>query len=592
MTTASPASSSIRAQLEKILASRLFAGSQRLSRFLRFGVEHALRDGGSQLNEYNIGVEVFGKAESFDPRIDSSVRVEAHRLRTKLKEYYQTEGRNDSIEIMIPKRGYVPIFRRRDATEGVWRELRPSSPGPGADRSVALLPFASLSAEPDDECLSDGLTGEVIRTLTRMEGLRVLAWNSVLPFKGRALDLDEVRERLKAAFVLEGSVRKAGGRFQVVAKLTGVKDGSCLWCKEYERDLRDTSAVQDEIAGDIAEAMRVRLSDLAERPLAGRHTQRWQAYLLYLKGRHHCNKRTPGGLQKAAELFEQAIRVDPAYGLAYAGLADSYALLAYYGSCPPGKIMPKARAAAEKAVELDPTLGEAHAALGWVRSLYDWDLAQADREFQQAIAFNPGCATAHHRYADACLAPMERPEEAMAHLQRAQELEPLSLTICTSLGAMFCRAGQPEQGLAQYQQALELEPNFYLAYWGLGLALEQQSMVQEAVAAFQKARALSPDTPVLLAALGHAYGLLGRRDEAKQLLEELEQISKRRYVSPWSMGTIHLALDETDRVFQCLEKACQERCSHLIWLKMDPRTKPLHRDERFRSLLRRVGLPA
>lgn len=590
MTVDGPPASSVRTQLEKMLASRLFADSQRMSCFLRFAVEEALRDGGSKLQEYAIGVEVFGKPESFDPRIDSCVRVEAHRLRGKLKEYYRTEGGDDPVEIGLLKRGYVPVFRKLDGTDSRWKELRSSPPGTGAERSVALLPFACLSAEPDDECFSDGLTEEVIRTLTRVEGLRVLAWNSVLPFSGRALDMDEIRERLKVAAVLQGTVRRARGRLRVTAELISVKDGGCLWSERYERDSGDAFAVQDEIARAIVEAMSLRLPDPAERPLAWRRTESPQAYQLYLKGRHHWGRRTLGELQRAAELFEQAIATDPGYAPAHVGLADSYALLTHYGPYPPGKLMPKARVAAERALELDSRLGEAHATLGWIRSVYDWDFAGAEREFQQAIAFNPGYATAHHWYADACLAPMERLEEAMAHLEYAQELDPLSLTIPISLGAMFCQAGQPERGVEQFQKALELEPNFYLAHWNLGLLLEQQSMPDKAVAAFQLARAFSGDAPFLLAAVGHAYGLSGKRDEANNLLKELEKISRWRFVSPWNMGTIHLGLGEVDRALACLEKAYQERCSDLIWLKMDPRTKPLHTDRRFRSLLSRLGL--
>jgi serine/threonine-protein kinase len=591
MTAAGPLASSVRTQLEKILASRMFADSQRQSCFLRFAVEEALRDGGSKLKEYVIGVEVFGKPESFDPRIDSCVRVEAHRLRAKLREYYQAEGRDDPVEIRFLKRGYLPVFRRREGTDGRWKESRPTPQGAGAGRSVALLPFTCLSDELDDEYFSDGLTEELIRTLSGVQGLRVLTWNSGLPFRGRAAELDEIRKRLGVAAVLQGSVRRARGRLRVAAKLISVEDGGCLWSERYERDSEDAFAVQDEIARVIGKAMSLRLPDPAERPLTRRCLDSPQAYQLYLRGRHHWGRRTAEELQRAAELFQQALATDPTYAPAHAGLADSYALLTYYGPYPPGKLMPKARAAAERALELDSRLGEAHATLGWIRSVYDWDLAGAEGEFQQALALNPGYATAHLWYADACLAPMERLEEAMAHLECAQELDPLSLTIPISLGAMFCQAGQPERGVEQYEQALELQPNFYLAHWNLGLLLEQQSMPDKAVAAFQLARAFSGDAPFLLAAVGHAYGLLGKRDEANELLRELEKISRWRFVSPWNLGTVHLGLGEINRAFECLERACQFRCSDLIWLKRDPRTKPLHKDRRFQSLLSRLGLP-
>ncbi|MBI3696829.1 MAG: hypothetical protein HY238_18580 [Acidobacteria bacterium] len=336
----------IQAQLSKILASPVFAGSDRMSRFLRFTVERALRGEGDRLKEYLLGVEVFDRRSSYDPRIDPIVRVEARRLRSKLEKYYETEGRGDPVRIDFPKGGYSPVLRERDR----------AAPAPER-RTIAVLPFANLSSDPENEYFSDGLTEELIQALTKVEGLRVVAWSSAFQFKGKARDIRQVGRQLSVDTVLEGSVRRADDRLRITAQLVDVSDGRYLWSQIYEREMKDVFAIQDEISRAIADTPRIKLTGALVKP----YTVNLEAYNLYLRGRFNWNKRTEEGLRKAIEYFEQALAGDAQYAPAYCGLADCYSMLGQYGLSPPREVMPQAKAAATRALDIDEALAEAHA---------------------------------------------------------------------------------------------------------------------------------------------------------------------------------------------------------------------------------------
>lgn len=615
----------IQAQLRKILASESFLRAERLSRFLRFTAEQVMRGQGNKLKEYVIGVEVFERQGSFDPRIDAVVRVEARRLRSKLQEYYRSAGRDDPVWIDLPKGSYVPVFQKRrpsrepSATRATFRrswktiagaaallvvavaaawwlagrsgrgERAASRAVPGGElASIAVLPFADLSPQKDQEYFCDGMTDELISALTKVEGLRVLSRTSAFQFKGKQDDLRQIGEQLRVGTVLRGSVRKEGNRLRITAQLIQVADGRYLWSETYEREMKDLFAVQDAISRALAQKLRVQLVG-EQRRLFNPHTENLEAYNLYLQGRYHWNQRTEKGLQRSVEYFEQAIARDRRFTLAYAGLADSHALLASYGVLPPREVMPKAKAAATRALEIDDTLGEAHASLGFVRSFYDWDWAGAEQEYRRAMQLNPGYATAHHWYSG-YLRAVGRLPEALAAIRRAQELDPLSPAIGRDLGRVLLSLRRPDQAIEQYRKTLELDPNFPSGYLHLGMAYEQKSMYEEAVAAGQKARDLPGGNPLILAGLGHSYALWGKKDKARELLGELKELSRQRYVPAFDMALVHIGLDDKDRAFEWLEKACQERDGWLVWLKADPLFDSLRSDPRFAALLKKLGL--
>ncbi|MDA2929903.1 hypothetical protein MYX84_08150, partial [Acidobacteria bacterium AH-259-O06] len=623
-----------REELEKILASQHFAHAERSSLFLRFIVERAIQGEADTLKEYVLGLEVFDRKDSFDQRTDPVVRVGARRLRARLNAYYETEGRDDPILIECKKGSYVPTFQRRDSQQlrirawirsvSGWKmgtlmmaiflvavaswwvateyfspplRLKPDTGTQSREKPVAsdverpslvVLPFVDLSPQKDQEYFCDGMTEELISVLARVPGLRVVSRTSAFQFKGKTHDVRNIGEQLNVSAVLEGSVRKAGTRLRITTQLINARDGYHLWSGTYEREMEDTFAIQDEISRSIVSALRVRLAEESSTGLVKRYTDNLEAYNLYLKGRYFQNNRSEEGLRKGIDYFEQAITKDPNYALAYAGLADSYALLASYGIASPNEVIPKAKTEAERALTIDDSLAEAHASLGFIRQFYDWDWEGAEREYWRAIELNPGNATAHHWYSG-CLRAMGRLDEAMVEIKHAQALDPLSAAINRDVGRTYRSSRQHDQAIEEYKKTLEVAPNFASGYAHLGMAYTEKSMYEEAVAALQKARSLPGANPLVVGVLGYCYALLGKGNKAQQLLDELKERSERRYVSPISIVLIYIGLGEKDRAFEWLEKAHEERDRWLAWLKVDPVFDSLRSDPRFRVLLNKVG---
>ncbi|MCC6862906.1 MAG: tetratricopeptide repeat protein, partial [Bryobacterales bacterium] len=373
------------------------------------------------------------------------------------------------------------------------------------------------------------------------------------------------------------------------AQLVDVSHGCYLWSETYDRQMKDVFAIQEEISRAIVETLKVRLIGAPERQFVRRSTESPTAYKLYLKGRYYWNKRSKSGLWQGLRCFEEALDKDPGYALAHAGLADSYSLLGNYGVLPSHTVRAKAKDAAVRSVELDPSLAEAHASLGHVVATYDWDWELAEREFEIAIQLNQGYATARHWYAITCLMPLRRLDEALLEIGRAQELDPVSASIARDTGlVLFCR-GEYERAAAQARQTLALDPTFYECYWMLGLAAEQLRQFPEACVAFQQGVSLSR-SPRLVGALGHAYALWGKPDQALECIRELAALSERRYVSAFDTALIYMGLGDRDRAFRWLDKALAERCYEMVWLKADPRWTVLRADPRFNSLLNAIGL--
>ncbi len=575
---------SIRTQLRKILSSRTFARSERLARFLTFTVEQTLAGRGEDLKEFVIGVEVFDKNEKYDPRMDPIVRVEARRLREKLRKYYQTDGLEDPVRIEFPTGGYAPLLQHKDEATA------PASQQPTPESAIAVLPFANLSSDQENEYFSDGLTEELINALTKVEGLRVVAWSSSSQLKGKARDLQRIAEELRVRTVLEGSVRRTADRLRITAQLVDATTGHYLWSETYERPLRDIFAIEDEISSSIVGALRIKLTGPAGRPRVTRYTENLQAYHLYLKGRFYWNKRREEDLYKALGFFEQAIEVDRNYAPAYGGIADAYIMLGEYGSAPAQGIMEKGRTAACRALEIDPRLAEAHVSLGSVSGLYEWNWREAEQHFRRAIELNPSYPTAHHWYGYDYLAPMARIPEALAEIERAHHLDPLSLIITTSVGTLYDIARQFERAREYYDKVLEMEPRFVRAHLSAGRSFLHQNRCAEAIAMFEKARELMPSSPVPLALLAHAYNVSGARAEADRLRQALARCARTCYVPSYLLARAHLAFDH-DQVFAFLEKAMDERDPRLPHIGVSPIWDCVRDDPRFRALLERMGLP-
>src|SRR5712691_2752197 len=406
---------------------------------------------------------------------------------------------------------------------------------PGRIRAVAVLPLEDLSGDQVRDYFAYGMTEALITNLAKIGALRVISRTSVMQYRGVRRPLPEIARELNVDAVVEGSVLRSGNRVRITAQLIHAATDQHLWAESYERDLRDVLSLQSEVARAIANEIQIKLTPQDHARLASIRSVDPEAYHLYLKGRFYWNKRTEESLKKGIEYFHQAIDLDPNYALAYAGLADCYGLLGWdlFGSLPPREALPIAKAAAKKALEIDDNLSEAHNSLAWTKLVFDWDWSGAESEFKRAIELNPGYAVAHHWYAE-CLAGMERYDEALAEIKRAQESDPLSLIISAVVGWILYFDRQYDQAIVQFQKALELDPNFWVAHWCLGQPYEQKAMFAEAVAEFQKAIDLSAGSPLALAALGHAYAVSGKTTEAQRVLNELKESSKRRYEDSFS----------------------------------------------------------
>lgn len=464
----------------------------------------------------------------------------------------------------------------------------PSSP------SIAVLPFKNLSADREQDYFCDGVAEEIINALTQVEGLHVVARTSAFSFRGKDADIREIGRKLNVGTLLEGSVRKAGDRVRITAQLVNVADGYHLWSERYDRDIgalccpEDIFAIQDEISLAIVGKLKVKLLEGEKTRLVKRHTDDLDAYNLYLKGRYFWNRRTEQSLKKSVEYFDQAIEKDPAYALAYAGLADSYVTLQDYTSVSPKVTLPKAKEAAHKALEIDSTLAEAHNSLAQVM-FREWDWEGAEREHKRAIELNPNYATAHHWYA-LVLAYAARFDEAIAEMKRARELDPLSLIINRNLGLVLYFARRYDKAVEQLQKTLEMDPSFSLAHAGLGQAYLQKSMYQEALRELQRESDIRAGSDTVVETWkGIAYVKAGKKSEAKRVLDDLLKRAKQVYVSPVLFAGLYFAMGENDLAFKSLDLAYNQRDSRLLELKVLPEFDSVRSEPRFKALLKKVG---
>ena len=457
------------------------------------------------------------------------------------------------------------------------------------DRAIAVLPFVNSSADPENEYFSDGMTDELITALTQVEGLNVASRTSVFALKNLREDVRTIGARLNVSALLEGTVRKAGNRLRITVQLSSVADGRALWSERYDREMADVFAVQDEIAQTIVRTLRTTLLGEIGDPTPVRYTENVRAYSLYLKGRFWWNRRTQADIAKGVKYFEQAIAEDPGYALAYSGLADSYALDLDYRGSPVQEGMERARGEAQKAIELDETLAEAHTSLGWVTFIYDWDWAGAEREFTRAIQLNPHYATAR-QWHSWFLVAMGRFDEAISEGRIAMELDPASVSIRRSVGWLHYYARQYDAALDHLRRAFTMNPTSEETHRQLGLVYLQKGMYDEAGGAFKEALANSENDALALAGLGHVAARRGREDEARAVLDELHNRARTRYISPVAQAGLYVTLGDADAAFDWLERAYRDRRGWLAYLKIEPMLDGVRSDPRFLRLLERMRL--
>jgi TolB-like protein/DNA-binding winged helix-turn-helix (wHTH) protein/Flp pilus assembly protein TadD len=455
-------------------------------------------------------------------------------------------------------------------------------------RSLAVLPLDNLSGDESQNYFADGMTDELITDLAQIGALRVVSRTSVMQYKNSRKPLPQIARELNVDAVVEGSVLRAGQQVRITAQLIHAPADEHLWAHSYEGDLRDTLALQKKVARAIAEQIRIELTPREQAALKSARAVDPVAYEAYLRGRFFWNKRTAESLKKAIDYFNQAVEKDPKYAEAYSGLADSYALAGdwQYSLMAPKDALPKAKAAATKALELDDSLGEAHASLGFSIDLFDWDWPAAEREFRRAIELSPGYATAHHWYSWH-LAVQRRNDEAIAEIKKALALDPLSLIVNADLAEELLIAHRYQDSIQQARKTIEMDPNFAVAHYVLGQALVQTHVYEEGIAELETAVKLSGRSPICTSHLAYAYAVSGRRDDALRILNELKKDSTGSANAP-ELALAYVGVGDNQEALNWLEKAYEDRFNPSILLR--PCFDPLRSTQRFQDLMRRMGL--
>jgi len=467
----------------------------------------------------------------------------------------------------------------------------PPAPSSGAMtdtvRSIAVLPFENLSGNPENAYFTDGIQEEILMRLAKIADLKVVSRTSTVRYKRSPENLREIATQLGVANVLEGSVQRTADRVHVNVQLIKAASDTHLWAEAYDRKLTDIFAVESDIAKTIADTLQAKLTGSEQNAIAAQPTENTEAYQLYLRGRYLWNRRTGENLQKALAYFEQAAEKDPHYALAYAGIADSCVLIPIYAAGTPQDYLPRARASAQKAVELDDTLAEAHTSLAYV-FFYDFENAQSVKEFERAISLNPNYAMAHLWYGLGPLSAMGEFERAIAEEKRALELDPISPIINADLGTVYTLARRYDEAIAQLRDTVEMNPQFYGGHRCLGWALELKGATGEAIAEYHKAFELSDD-PMMLAMLAHAEASIGKQNQARQILGQLTEEAKARYVPAYAFAVIYLALGEKDHALDWLEQAARDHDGfYTNLIKVEPFLDPLRGDPRFETLVSRI----
>ena len=455
--------------------------------------------------------------------------------------------------------------------------------------SIAVLPFRDMSSQKDQEYFCEGIAEELINALVKLDGLQVAARTSAFQFKDSDSDIKKIGSQLNVKTVLEGSVRKSGDRLRITAQLINVTDGFHLWSEKYDRRLEDIFAIQDEISLAIVDKLKVKLLGQERIALVRRHTVDQEAHNLYLKGLYFWNRRLEGGMRKAMEFFQQAIEKDPDYALAHVGIADVYNITGFFGFLSPAETFPKAKAAAEKALSIDNTLGEAYTSLAWATTCYDWNWSSGEKLYIKAIELNPQYATAHEWYAIYLFA-MGRFDEAIAEAEKARELDPLSLIINSIVGIAYYFARRYDESIVNLKKALEMDPNFLLANTYIVLPYVECGKYDDAINVMRKTEPLAAEHTYTLGYFGGAYGRAGRKDDALRILTRLDELARKRYLSALHRGIILAGMGKYEEALDDMEKSIADRCPVNIFSKTAPYFDCLKSNKRFQSLLKKIGL--
>jgi TolB-like protein/Tfp pilus assembly protein PilF len=640
-------SAAVRAEMEKVLAAACLRDSHLLKRFLRYAVEHTLAGAGGQLKEYSLGVDVFGRDASYDPRLDPVVRMAARRLRQKLQEYYARDGSQDPLRIEIPKGGYSAIFhamplivagpadvaaaedavvpqdnpltgrRARRVRWSAWSVLTvllafeiaywihglrvQRAEGSTGKIMLAVMPFANLSGDPQEDYVSDGITDEFITRLASIDPqhLGVIARTSVMGYKNTSEHVDEIGRELGVQYILEGSVRRAGSHARITTQLVQASDQTHLWSQSYDGDSRDLLGLESRIAAAAVRELSLALVQAGATPrladLSARRTN-WrvatvdpEAHELYLQGRYFWSKRSSGDILKGLDFFQKAVAKDPNYAAAYVGIADAYGMLAANDQAPADEVVPKAREAAQRALRIDPGLAEAHAALAHIKFFYDWDFPAADAEYRRALDLNADSADAHHFYG-VMLMFTGRLHEAAEQLREAEVLDPLSSVNAAALGLAFLYSGRDDQAIRQARRTLEIAPDDSVPHALLGLCYERKELYPQAVEELRRAVELSHRDSENLGWLGWVLALEGRRAEAEKIIAELQSAPSDRYAAAHDVAMIYAGLGETELALRYLDEAVTRREADALSIKMEFAWQSLRSDARFQNLLRKSGL--
>lgn len=573
---AKPAPPDIEAQLARIGSSPAFANSARLRELLRHTVAESLAGRADSLKESVLGVTVFGRKPGYDSDASSIVRVEFARLRKKLEQYYKTDGANEALRIVFPKGTYAPEFA------SVEQPAAATFAG-----SIVVLPFTYLGTDPDDECFADGLTDELITALTRVPGLKVVARTSSFKFKGRADDIRGIGSMLQVGTVLEGSVRRQHELLRIHAQLVNVADGCHIWAGKFERRLTAVFQLQEEIAAAIVAALKMELPRYSATPS---RIVDPAAHSLYLKGRYWWHRWNPEALRKAAGFFQQAIERDPLCAGGYSGLADCLFMQGFYGYGHPRDVMPRAQAYARKAIEIDPSLGEAFCSLAMIENAWEWNTQQCGLEFQRCLDLNPNYAMAVAKYATSYLHPVGRFEEGANWLKRALLLDPLSPLVHADFACNLVYQGLFEQFELEAARVLADDPAVVKLYWFLSKTRALFGDKPGGVEAAERALSYLPEDPMTLGFASAAHAICGNESRAAELRGKLEFLSQIRYVPFSARSQAYDKPGGAETYFSLLDRAIEEREPLLRTLRMTSCFTVHSSHPRYRLVLNKIGV--
>ena len=636
-----PSGDEVIAQLDRILSNPEFAQSARAKRFLKFVVDQTLAGRAKTLKEYAIALDVFERDESFDPQTSSIVRVEASRLRDKLEKYNALDGRDDPVHIGLPAGSYVPVFARNAAGRKADQTSVARPPAVTPDRpasrlgllatilllafiaaptayilfnffsaerdpdgppitsqsagtnSIVVLPLRNLSGDVDQEFFGDGITDALITKLAKNGRLRVISTRSALAYKNAERPVADIARELNVSHVIEGALVRVGDKVRITAQLIDATTNQHLWAESFEHDITDIMAIQNEVVERIVSSFSNEVAAASGPRLDATPKIDPIAYEAQLKGRFFRDQLTEQGLKKGIVYFREAIRMAPKYAPAYSGMAACYCLLGGHGLevIKPSEALPDAKQAILEAMKLDDSLAEPHAFLGIIRLKYEWDWPGAEASIRHSIELNPNYVQARLFYSF-FLEAMGRQDAAIREAKIAKSIDPISLGVNVNLGWQYLRAGQLEAARRVFEETSELSPNFWGVHWGLGHYHRLRGEYDEAIASFQTAIQVGGGHTLPLSALGYTYALASKPDEALAMIDQLKEIARDTYVSPFNMATIYAGLGDKDQTFEWLEKAYADRSRSLVWLNVATEYDGLRQDPRFESISQRIGLPS